>query len=85
MPTVKLKGADHIYERISVDGRLTSYQVKIRRKGFPSQTGSFDDLDEAKRFVRLVLSDHDRGHKVDRLVSHRKICWAFKHLAQSAG
>jgi integrase len=72
MPTVKLKGADYIYERISVDGRLTSYQVKIRRKGFPSQTGSFDDLEEAKRFVRQVLSDHDRGHKVDRLVSHRK-------------
>ncbi|KQN74830.1 tyrosine-type recombinase/integrase [Devosia sp. Leaf64] len=55
-----------------MDGRLTSYQVKIRRKGFPSQTVSFDDLEEAKRFVRQVLSDHDRGHKVDRLVSHRK-------------
>lgn len=24
MPPKKLKGADHIYERISVDGRLTS-------------------------------------------------------------
>lgn len=72
MPTKKLKGADHIYERISADGRLTSYQVKIRRTGFPAQTGSFDDLEDAKRFVRQVLSDHDRGHKVDRLVSHRK-------------
>ena len=72
MPIKKLKGADHIYERISADGRLTSYQVKIRRAGFPAQTGSFDDLDDAKRFVRQVLSDHDRGHKVDRLVSHRK-------------
>lgn len=72
MPIKKLKGADHIYERISADGRLTSYQVKIRRTGFPSQTGSFDDLEDAKRFVRLVLSDQDRGHKVDRLISHRK-------------
>jgi integrase len=71
MPTKKLRGADHIYERISADGRLTSYQVKIRRRGFPSQTGSFDDLEDAKRFVRLVLGDHDRGHKVDRLISHR--------------
>jgi integrase len=71
MPTKKLKGADHIYERISTDGRLTSYQVKIRRKGFPNQTGSFDDLEDAKRFVRQVQSDHDRGHKVDRLISHR--------------
>lgn len=72
MPTYKLQGADHIYERISTDGRLTSYQVKIRRKGFPHQTGSFDDLEAAKRFVREVLGDHDRGHKVDRLISHRK-------------
>ena len=72
MLTKKLKGADHIYERISADGRLTSYQVKIRRKGFPDQTGSFDDLEGAKRFVRQMLSDHDRGPKVDRLVSHRK-------------
>lgn len=72
MPTKKLKGADHIYERISSDGRLTSYQVKIRRKGFPSQTGSFDDVEDAKRFVRQVLGDHDRGHKVERLISHRK-------------
>ncbi len=71
MPIKKLKGADHIYERISSDGRLTSYQVKIRRQGFPAQTGSFDDLEDAKRFVRQVLGDHDRGHKVDRLISHR--------------
>jgi len=71
MPTRKLKNTDHIYERLSADGRLTSYQVKIRRKGFPYQTESYDDLEEAKRFVRLVLGDHDRGHKVDRLISHR--------------
>ena len=71
MPTRKLKGTDHIYGRFSADGRLTSYQVKIRRKGFPHQTESYDDLEEAKRFVRLVLGDQDRGHKVDRLISHR--------------
>lgn len=71
MPIKKLKNTDHIYERLSADGRLTSYQVKIRRKGFPNQTGSFDDLEEAKKFVRQVLGDHDRGHKVDRLISHR--------------
>lgn len=72
MPIKKLKGADHIYERISADGRLTSYQVKIRRKGFPNHNAPFDDLEEAKRFVRQVLRDHDRGHKIDRLISHRK-------------
>lgn len=71
MPTYKLLGTDYIYERISTDGRLTSYQVKIRRKGFPNHTGSFDDLEEAKRFVRQVMGDQDRGHKIDRLIGHR--------------
>ena len=71
MPTVKLEGEDYIYERISDDGRLTSYQVKIRRKGFPSHIASFDDLDDARRFVRQVLSDQDRGHRIDRLAGHR--------------
>lgn len=71
MPTIKLDGETYIYERISADGLLTSYQVKIRRKGFPQHNTSFDDLDEARRFVRQVLGDQDRGHKVDRLAGHR--------------
>ena len=71
MPTLKLAGEQYIYERISTDGRLTSYQVKIRRKGYPPHTASFDDLNDARRFVRQVLSDQDRGHKVDRLIGHR--------------
>ncbi|MEQ9638123.1 MAG: hypothetical protein RLW68_18860 [Devosia marina] len=71
MLTKKLKGAQYIYERISADGRLTSYQVKIRRKGFPNQITSFDDLEAANQFVRDVLNDHNKGHKVDRLLSHR--------------
>lgn len=72
MPTLKLKGDDYIYERISEDGRLTSYKVRIRRKGFPEQSRSFDDLDEARAFVRQILCDHDNGHRIDRLAGHRK-------------
>lgn len=71
MPTVKLEGAEYIYKRIAADGRVTSYQVRICRKPFPPQVASFRDLDEAKRFVRLVLVDQDRGHKVDHLIGHR--------------
>lgn len=71
MPTLKLAGEQYIYERISADGRLTSYQVKIRRNGSPRHNTSFDDLDEARRFVRKVLGDQDRGHKIDRLAGHR--------------
>ena len=55
MPTKKLKGTDHIYGRFSADGRLTSYQVKIRKIGFPVQNASFDELEYAERFVRVVL------------------------------
>jgi integrase len=73
MPIIKLPGTDFIYERISTDGRLTSYQVKIRRKGFPQQSASFDDLDDARRFVRQVLVDQDKGHKIDRLIGHRTL------------
>lgn len=71
MPTVKLEGEHYIYERISADGRLTSYQVKIRKKGFPQHNASFDDLEDARQFVRTVLSDQNLGHKVDRLISRR--------------
>jgi integrase len=71
MPTKKLKGAEYIYERITADGRLTSYQVKIRRKGYPIHNASFDDLEEAKAFVRQVLNDQDKGHRIDRLAAHR--------------
>lgn len=72
MPTIKLRGETCIYERISSDGRLTAYQVKIRRMGFPHHHASFDDLDEARAFVRQVLHDQDKGHRIDRLAGHRK-------------
>lgn len=72
MPLYRLQNHPHVYERLSADGRLTSYQVKIRKAGFPTHVKSFDDLDAADRFVRAVLNDQDRGHKVDRLAGHRK-------------
>ena len=72
MPVVRLPNHAYVYERISGDGRLTAYQVKIRRKGFPPQNSSLDDLGEADRFVRQVLRDHDQGHRIDRLAGHRK-------------
>jgi len=71
VPLIKLPNTQFIYERLTKDGRLTSYQVKIRRKGFPVHIASFDDLDEAKAFARQVLTDQDRGHKVDRLAAHK--------------
>ncbi|MBB3974107.1 hypothetical protein GGR24_002784 [Hansschlegelia beijingensis] len=71
VPVLKLKNHDHIYEPISAGGRLTGYQVKIRRKGFPDFTATFDDLEAAKAAVRRVLNDHDDGVRRDRLLAAR--------------
>lgn len=71
MPVLKLREHEHIYERISGDGRLTAYQVKIRRKGYPTFCKSFDDLDEAKVAVAQALLDRHGGFRRDRLVGER--------------
>jgi integrase len=68
MPVKKLKNHPHIYERISDDGtRLTGYQVKIRRQGFPHYAKTFDDLEEAKAAVLRVKLDQAGGLTIDRL------------------
>lgn len=69
MPTFKMPGTINIYQRISADGRLTSYQVRIRRKGVAKLSRSFDDLDDAKRFVRQIFHDQGRGNKFERLAN----------------
>ena len=35
MPPKRLADSPFVHERISADDRLTGYQVKIRRKGYP--------------------------------------------------
>lgn len=71
MPLIKLEGADHIFQRLADNGRLMSYQVKIRRRPYPEQTAAFHDLDEAERFVRQALAEQDSGHKIDHFIAHR--------------
>jgi integrase len=71
MPLIKLENHDYIYERISADGRLTSYQVKIRKKGFAEFIKSFDDLEEAKLAVYQVMIDQGHNHKIDRLAGEK--------------
>lgn len=72
MPTKKLDHDSYIYERVSDDGRLTGYQVKIRRAGFPDFTKTFDDLAEARTAVNRVLADQSRGHRFNPLLAERK-------------
>jgi integrase len=68
MPTIKVPGTLNIYSRISTDGRVTSYQVRIRRKGFSTVSRSFDNLDHARQFVRKVFQDHPSEEKIQPLM-----------------
>lgn len=45
----------NIEKRTSKDGK-TSYRVKIRLKGFPSQSATFERLTDAKKWVQLTES-----------------------------
>ena len=72
MPLKKLRNHRYIYERISEDGRLTGYQVRIRRKGCAPYTRSFDDLDQADAVAIEILNDRNHGSHRDDLASHRK-------------
>lgn len=37
------------------------WQVKIRRKGYPQQSKTFESEDEAKKWARMIESEMDRG------------------------
>ena len=71
MPVIKLAKEAHIYERITPDHRLTGYQVKIRRVGYPPYTKTFDDLKEARIAVTRVLADQSRGLRINPLLAER--------------
>jgi len=60
MPVIKLANEAHIYERITCNHRLTGYQVKIRRVGYPPYTKTFDDLKEARIAPHAVARLHLR-------------------------
>ncbi len=80
MPLKKLKNHDYIYERISPDGRLTGYQVKVRRKGYPPYTKTFDDLEEAKIAVAQATVDRSQGLRKSRLLAERETLGdVFRH------
>ncbi|MES0810343.1 site-specific integrase [Roseibium sp. SCPC15] len=71
MPTKRLNNHPHVYERITADGRLTGYQVKIRKKGFPDFTKTFDRLADADAAVVQVLNDRNHGSRRDHRAPER--------------
>lgn len=60
------RGKLPIFERVSADGRLLGYQVKVRKAGFPSVSRQFDRKADAERYAVDVLSQMSRGVFVDR-------------------
>lgn len=71
MPSRKAEISNYICEVNSPDGSSELYNVRVHREGFPSHATFFSDLKEAEAFVRQVLHDQDRGHKIDRLIGQR--------------
>nr|MBA3695969.1 site-specific integrase [Methylotenera sp.] len=46
--------------------RNTGWQVRIKRKGYPEQTKTFNSYSEATTWARLIESEIDRGVFVSR-------------------
>lgn len=55
----------------TLEKRGDYWRVKIRRKGFPNQTRSFDTKAQAQRWARDLERDMDRGFFVDRTESEK--------------
>lgn len=65
------RGQLPIFERRSEDGRLMGYQVKIRKKGFPSVSRQFDRLVDAERFALDTLQGMTARTWTDRREAER--------------
>lgn len=65
------RGLLPIFERRSEDGRLMGYQVKIRKKGFPSVSRQFDRFADAERFALDTLQGMTARTWTDRREAER--------------
>ena len=57
----------------ALEKRGQYWRAKIRRKGFPDQSRSFDTRVEAEMWARAIESEMDRGLYVDRTEAERKL------------
>ena len=53
------------------------WQVKIRRKGYPIQSRTFDSKAEADKWARAIESEFDRGLYIDRNEAEKNTLWAI--------
>ena len=45
-----------------------SYQVQVRRRGYPTQTRTFETKSAAEKWARDVEREYDQGIYTDRVV-----------------
>lgn len=60
-----------IFERTNDQGQVIGYQVKIRRRGYPSQSKTFDRKADAERWARKIEGEMDEGQFVSRTAAER--------------
>ncbi len=60
-----------ICERKNDRGQVIGYQVKVRRKGYPPQSQTFDRKTDADRWARKIEREMDDGVFVDRTAAHQ--------------
>lgn len=60
-----------IFERKNDQGQVIGYQVKVRRRGYPSQSKTFDRKTDADRWARKIEREMDDGEFVDRTSAHQ--------------
>jgi integrase len=60
-----------IFERKNDRGQIIGYQVKVRRRGYPPQSKTFDRKTDAERWARRIEREMDDGEFVDRTAAHQ--------------
>jgi len=71
----------NIEKRISKDGK-TSYRVKIRLKGFPSQSATFERLTDAKKWAQQTESAIREGRHFKTTEAKRHTLAELTDIAQ---
>lgn len=73
-----------ITKRLNRDGDLIGWQAKIRRRGFPTQSKTFDREADAKAWARKIETEMDRGAYVDhRPAEQMTLADAIRHYLTS--
>lgn len=54
-----------------------SFQVQVRRRGYPTQTRTFESRKEAEKWARQIEAEYDRGVYVDRAEAEKNTLYGI--------